>query len=312
MNNFPSFLDTSGGLGPNIPRQAPSPNPASHQSNGVPNNSIPLVNGLPSGGQQTDMNHLWSVVQQLSEVLAENRAQTVGIVNSVQQIQVRLPQPIIAPFFHMRETDWLEYQARAAQEGGSPTLAQVNGELSGKSSSVLPSLFTLAVLIILLVANRTAEIANLSTQLSTTQSQLSTLCTQNASLRALILDYENALTHVLDKLRPYAYTQTQAMLALHKHYHTLIENERATSMQLRLEHAEWQAGLGRVAEYARLALSAQSDADLPYLKRIRELKNENRVLRTLAGWEEASDSDAEEEEGGEEKGQRPNSMVAQG
>ncbi|OCL01014.1 uncharacterized protein K441DRAFT_625159 [Cenococcum geophilum 1.58] len=268
MNNFPSFLDTSGGLGPNIPRQAPSPNPASHQSNGVPNNSIPLVNGLPSGGQQTDMNHLWSVVQQLSEVLAENRAQTVGIVNSVQQIQ-----------------------ARAAQEGGSPTLAQVNGELS---------------------ANRTAEIANLSTQLSTTQSQLSTLCTQNASLRALILDYENALTHVLDKLRPYAYTQTQAMLALHKHYHTLIENERATSMQLRLEHAEWQAGLGRVAEYARLALSAQSDADLPYLKRIRELKNENRVLRTLAGWEEASDSDAEEEEGGEEKGQRPNSMVAQG
>jgi len=84
------------------------------------------------------MNHLWSVVQQLSEVLAENRAQTVGIVNSVQQIQVRLSQPTMTPFFHIRETDGLEYQARAAQEGGSPTLAQVNGELSGKSSSALP------------------------------------------------------------------------------------------------------------------------------------------------------------------------------
>ncbi|OCK84364.1 hypothetical protein K432DRAFT_378685 [Lepidopterella palustris CBS 459.81] len=256
MNNFSSFLDTSGGgVGSNMPRQAPSPNPASQQSNGIPGSSIPMVNGLPSGGQQTDMNHLWTVVQQLSEVLAENRAQTAGIVTSVQQIQ-----------------------ARAAQDGTSPTLAQVNGELH---------------------ASRAAEIANLTTQLSTAQTQLATLSTSNTSLRALTQDYENALTLVLDKLRPYAYTQTQAMLTLHKHYHDLIEKERATSMQLRLEHAEWQAGLGRVAEYARLALRAQNEADLPALRKIRELKNENRVLRALAGWEEASESEADDEEGGE-------------
>jgi len=210
------------------------------------------------------MNHLWSVVQQLSEVLAENRAQTAGIVNSVQQIQ-----------------------ARAAQEGSSPTIAQVNGELS---------------------ANRTAEIANLSSQLNTTQSQLSALNTQNASLRTLILDYENALTLVLDKLRPYAYNHTQATLALHKHYQHLLEQERATSLQLRLEHAEWQAGLGRVAEYARLALKAQNQGDLPAVRKIKDLKAENRVLRRLAGWEEGSDS---EEEEGEERRMGTSPMPSQ-
>jgi hypothetical protein len=113
--NFPSFLDTSpGGIGPGVPRQAPTPNSASHQPNGNAGiNNIPMVNGMPSGGQQTDMNHLWGIVQQLSEALAENRAQTAGIVNGVQQLQ-----------------------SRAAQDGVSPTIAQVNGELNSKGPRV--------------------------------------------------------------------------------------------------------------------------------------------------------------------------------
>jgi hypothetical protein len=74
------------------------------------NGNIPLANGLPSSGQQTDMTHLWNLVQQLSEALAENRAQTAGIINGVQQIQ-----------------------ARAATDGSIPTATQVNGELNGRS-----------------------------------------------------------------------------------------------------------------------------------------------------------------------------------
>jgi imidazoleglycerol phosphate synthase glutamine amidotransferase subunit HisH len=51
------------------------------------------------------------VVQQLSQVLEENRAQTLGIVNGVQAIQ-----------------------ARATEEGGvqNLNLREVNGELNGK------------------------------------------------------------------------------------------------------------------------------------------------------------------------------------
>lgn len=108
-------------------------------------------------------------------------------------------------------------------------------------------------------------------------------------------DYENALTLLLEKLRPYAYTQTTSILALHKHYQTLLDAERATSMQLRLEHSEWQAGLGRVAEYARHALKLQSQGDEGLIAEIRGLKEENRVLRRLAGWEEREGDSSDEE-----------------
>jgi hypothetical protein len=74
-----------------------------------------MVNGLPSGGQQTDMNHLWAVVQQLSQVLEDNKQQTLGIVNGVNAVR-----------------------ARAAEEGGPVNggFRQVNGELDGMFTSL--------------------------------------------------------------------------------------------------------------------------------------------------------------------------------
>jgi hypothetical protein len=124
MNNF-SFLDTAPSA-QNMPRAAPSPTTSQppSQTNGMvggavggpvggggggQQNGIPMVNGLPSGGQQTDMNYLWGVVQQLSQMLEENRAQTASIVNGVQAIQQR------------------------AAEEGSIGMREVNGELTGTS-----------------------------------------------------------------------------------------------------------------------------------------------------------------------------------
>lgn len=66
-------------------------------------------------------------------------------------------------------------------------------------------------------------------------------------------------------------------------------------MQLRLEHVEWQAGLGRVADFARKALEVQSRGEEGLVGEIRGLKEENRVLRGLAGWEERADSSDDEE-----------------
>ncbi|PSN66115.1 hypothetical protein BS50DRAFT_407031 [Corynespora cassiicola Philippines] len=251
MNNF-SFLDSTPNV--NMPRAAPSPSPSqSSQVNGTGQNGIHMMNNLPSGGHQTDMNHMWGIVQQLSQLLEENRAQTLGIVNGVQAIQ-----------------------ARAAEEGGvgGMGIREVNGELNS--------------------ASRAAEIQNLQSQLTSAQRTVSDLTDANTELTSLNTDYQNALAHLLDKLRPYAYNQTQAILSLHKHYQGLIEQERATSMQLRLEHAEWQAGLGRVADYARQALKAQNEGDLSLQKELKEVKEENRVLRRLAGWEERSDSSDDE------------------
>ncbi|KAL9075212.1 MAG: hypothetical protein Q9157_004090 [Trypethelium eluteriae] len=83
MNNYFNSSDMAN----SVPRQAPSPGPQ-HQTNGIGGNSIASLNNsvLPAG-QQADMNHLWGVVEQLSQILADNRAQTANIVNSVQQIQ---------------------------------------------------------------------------------------------------------------------------------------------------------------------------------------------------------------------------------
>jgi cell division protein FtsB len=145
-------------------------------------------------------------------------------------------------------------------------------------------------------AGLAAERSALQSRIASLESSASSLSAHNTSLTALVTDYENALTLLLDKLRPYAYTQTTSMLALHKHYHALLEAERATSMQLRLEHSEWQAGLGRVAEYARQALKVQSQGEEGLVAEMRGLKEENRVLRRLAGWEEREGDSSDEEE----------------
>lgn len=104
------------------------------------------------------------------------------------------------------------------------------------------------------------------------------------------------MTLLLDKLRPYAYSQTSAILALHKHYQTLLDQERSTSMGLRLEHAEWQAGLSRVADNARNALRMQGEVEESLRGKCKELGEENRVLRRMVGWEERETSDDEGED----------------
>ncbi|OAL44594.1 hypothetical protein IQ07DRAFT_476692, partial [Pyrenochaeta sp. DS3sAY3a] len=247
-NNY-SFLDSTGQ--PAMPRPPPSPSPsqAGSQVNGAQQNGIPMVNGLPSGGQQTDMNHLWAVVQQLSQILEDNKQQTASIINGVAAIQ-----------------------DRAAEEGGP--IRELNGELSA--------------------ATRTAEVAQLQNQLSSAQQTIASLTTTNQSLSGLLTDYESALALLLDKLRPYAYSQTTSILALHKHYQTLLDQERSTSMGLRLEHAEWQAGLSRVAENARAALRSQGEVEEGLRREVKEVKEENRVLRRMVGWEEREDSEDED------------------
>ena len=74
-------------------------------------------------------------------------------------------------------------------------------------------------------ASQAAELQNLSHQLTTAQTNITTLTQSNTTLSTLLTDYENALTLLLDKLRPYAYNQTQAILSLHKHYNGLLDQE---------------------------------------------------------------------------------------
>lgn len=111
-------------------QQRPPPSPSHSQAgsiaasqNGGGQNGVPMVNGLPSGGQQTDMNHLWAVVQQLSQLLEENKAQTRGIVEGVAAIQGRAA---------LEEGG--EVGGASMRGGGGPAMSQVNGEIHGMVS----------------------------------------------------------------------------------------------------------------------------------------------------------------------------------
>lgn len=134
-------------------------------------------------------------------------------------------------------------------------------------------------------------------QNSNLQRRLAELEQQNEAYSETNQEYERAITHVLDKLRPFAYNHAQAIISIHAHYNNLLERERQEKMEQNLEHAKWQAGLQNVARYARMALTAQNDEGLPHLSKIRELKNENKVLRKLAGWEPVEDSSEDESDG---------------
>jgi hypothetical protein len=105
----------------------PPPSPSHSQAGSIAGsqvnggqNGIPMVNGLPSGGQQTDMNHLWAVVQQLSQLLEENKAQTRGIVEGVAAIQGRAA---------LEEGG--EVGGDTRPRGNGVSMRDVNGEING-------------------------------------------------------------------------------------------------------------------------------------------------------------------------------------
>ncbi|KAI9694816.1 MAG: hypothetical protein M1822_000432 [Bathelium mastoideum] len=273
MNNY----FNSGDMANSVPRQAPSPG-AQHQTNGIGGNSMAnLNNSVLPAGQQADMNHLWSVVEQLSQLLAENRVQTAGIVNNVQQIQ-----------------------SRAAANGTSPTVASLNDDLhQANAAAQLPNSSS-ANHNNVNASTAAQQLSQLTREHTQLQHSHASLAHSHAALLALLTQHETLLdTHLLPQLRRYAHAHAAALTALHAHYQRLLEDERGANLGLRLEHQKWQEGLGRVSRWARLALreTAEGEGRRKERERLGKLKEENRVLRGLVGWEERGEESEEEGEG---------------
>ncbi|KAK3070975.1 hypothetical protein LTS18_014962, partial [Coniosporium uncinatum] len=118
MNNFANFLDNgSNNIGNNVPRQAPSPNAGQHQTNGMGAGAGGFTGGIPQAGHQMDINIMWGWIQQLSEVLQEERQQSATLVAAAQRLA-----------------------RRAEEDGVSPTIQQANGEIQGARLSELATL----------------------------------------------------------------------------------------------------------------------------------------------------------------------------
>ncbi|KAI9664385.1 MAG: hypothetical protein M1831_002318 [Alyxoria varia] len=251
------------------------PQPNQQQVNGVGAAhaaAAGMPNGMVHSGHQSDVNYLWGVVQELSEVLAQNRAQTAAIIGSVHSLRERAARE--------DGEDGIDGEGNGDEisEERLPGVREVNGEIRN---------------------NQAAELANLQQRLHSLQSQLSEAHAENADYASLILDYETTLEDCMRRVRNYAYEHAKATVATHKHYAALLEQEREANLQLRLEHGQWQASMGRAAEWARKALRERSEEVSPLERRNKELRVENKALRKMVGWDVRDDeSESEDENGG--------------
>lgn len=137
-------------------------------------------------------------------------------------------------------------------------------------------------------------IAQLSDSLARANLQLESMrntYNDHVSLQRL---YEETLTDTTERIRQYCFEQQNHIIALHQHYTTLLSQSRSETVEAQLTHQAWQASLQRVSENVREAMKARQEEGMPYKRRIAGLKEENRVLRKMAGWEPAVDSDDEE------------------
>lgn len=92
MDNSPNVMNMS-----NMSRQSMSPSPSQMNGggggggggNGGGNNNNMLMNGLPmNAGHQMDLNNLYDMVVEFSDILKNNREMTRGIVQSAEEIMV--------------------------------------------------------------------------------------------------------------------------------------------------------------------------------------------------------------------------------
>jgi hypothetical protein len=142
-----------------------------------------------------------------------------------------------------------------------------------------------------------AELTALRTQLRESQSQSQLLTARNHSAWQLLSEHENTLSTLLSKLRPFASSHVTALAAQKAHYLSLLDAERTANLELRLEIARLQEGLGRAMDAARAAMLENERGRRVWRRKIAELKAENRVLAGICGVKGIGESEGMESEG---------------
>ncbi|KAK6514174.1 hypothetical protein TWF506_008586 [Arthrobotrys conoides] len=189
-----------------------------------------LLNLLPNSGHQTDLNHLWTQLQELSQLLSVNRESAAKLVQKAD-----------------------EAKARTAPEGGATHLCDLQQENNDDLQS----------------QNRILRKEN------------ATLLAENEDLSSLVNDYESVLEKVLEGLRIFIHEQSISTINIHQSYASQLAIERQVNADLRQEAAEFQARLGKLGAFLRMAHENESSLGPDIV--IEELKAENMALRDALG-----------------------------
>ncbi|KAI7363415.1 hypothetical protein KC354_g6495 [Hortaea werneckii] len=227
------------------------------------------VNGsiMPSAGHYSDMQTLMQNMETLSGWLQQNREEWSQLQEGLSRVE-RMGVQNGGSLPGAREGEQLNGDAEAHDPDQPPTTTQLSTALSAAQ----------------------ARIAHLESTLNT-HSTLQTL-------------YEETLSDATDRIRQYAFEQQQHTIALHKHYTTLLSQSRNETIEAQLTHQAWQGHMERLSEGVREAMRARAEEKRPWLGRIQGLKEENRVLRKMVGWEPPAEDSEDEEEGEQGAGQR--------
>ncbi|KOC11721.1 hypothetical protein AFLA70_99g002742 [Aspergillus flavus AF70] len=223
----------------NVPRQSMSP-AMSHTPSQVNGAGIAGMNaGIPlNAGHQMDLHHLYDMVLELSEVLKNNRQMTQSIVSSAEEV--------------MR---------RSASEGTSPSLQQVNGEISA------------------------ARITELERALAREKRLNEVLRNEQEENTKLIGEYEQAVGTMVEQIRNYCQNNNLQYLAQKRHYNNLLQNERDAHLQSRLERDHWHNQTMKCAEMIRTAYRIRCEEENVPIRVVAGLQNEVRAYRNALGME---------------------------
>jgi hypothetical protein len=143
-------------------------------------------------------------------------------------------------------------------------------------------------------------VSQLQNQLADREAELTTLKESLQTYHNLQTLYEETLSDATERIRTYIFQQQSHIISLHQHYTALLAQSRNETIEAQLVHQGWQAGLQKLSAELRQAYNAREEervkGDRPLVGRVRGLKEENRVLRKMVGWEVPPDSDEEEGE----------------
>lgn len=147
--------------------------------------------------------------------------------------------------------------------------------------------------------------SQLQTALSTAHLRITSLESTHQELLRLQSMYEDAFTDATQRIRSYCYSQQQHNIQLHQHYTQLLNESRRETVEAQIVHQEWQARLQGLSESLRVTMREREEERLSDKGVIAGLREENRVLRKIAGWQPApeEDNDGEEFAEGAEKEQ---------
>ncbi|KAL4818730.1 hypothetical protein BDW67DRAFT_182878 [Aspergillus spinulosporus] len=224
---------------PGVPRQ-PIPSPMATPPPQVNGGGMAGMNGgVPmNAGHQMDLRHLFDMVLELSDVLKNNRDMTKSIVASAEEIM-----------------------KRSASEGTSPSIQQVNGEISS------------------------ARIAELERALAKERRLVEILKIEQIENTKLIGEYEAAVGIMVEQIRNYCHNNNMHYLAQKRHYNNLLQAERDAHLESRLDRDHWHAQTLKCAEMIRTAYRLRCEEDELPIRIVAGLQNEVRAYRNALGME---------------------------